>query len=222
MTKQKPVIVVNFKAYKETIGDNALHLAKACEKVSVETGVDIRIAVPATDLHEISESISIPVYSEHVDEYPLGKHTGAILPEMIKSAGAHGTILNHSEHKVPLKKLEETIQRSKALGLTLVVCAENVDEEREILRFKYKPEFIAIEPPELIGGDISVSTAHPEVITGGVKELKDGVKLLVGAGIKTKADVETALRLGADGVLIASGIDLAKDPVKALKDIIPE
>ncbi|MBN1792806.1 triose-phosphate isomerase [Candidatus Woesearchaeota archaeon] len=221
--RQKPVIIVNFKVYSESIGENAVRLAKVCEKVSIETGTDIRVAVGATDIHEVSESVSIPVYSEHVDEYPLGKHTGSILPEMVKTAGATGTLINHSEHKVPLGKLEECIERSRNLGLVTVACAENVEEEQAILGFKSKPDFLAIEPPELIGGDISVSSARPELITQSVAAAGKtrGVRLLVGAGIKTLADVETALRLGADGVLIASGIDLASDPEKALKEIIP-
>jgi triosephosphate isomerase len=224
MNHHKLVVIVNFKVYPETIGKKAVKLAKICEKVAIETGADIRIAVAATDICEVSKEVTIPVYAEHVDEYPLGKHTGAILPEMIKTVGAHGTLLNHSEHKVPLKKLEESIKRSRSLGLETVACADSVKEEREILEFKHKPDFIAIEPPELIGGDISVSTAKPELITKSVHEAKEkrGVKLLVGAGIKTLEDVKTAIQLGADGILIASGIDLAKDPEKALSEIIPE
>ena len=50
---------------------------------------------------------------------------------------------------------------------------------------------------------------------------KHDIKLLVGAGIKTKEDIGKALELGADGVLIASGIDLATDPEKALKELLP-
>jgi triosephosphate isomerase (TIM) len=221
--RHHPVIVINFKAYPDTIGKKAVHLAKICEKVAITHGVDIRVAVAATDICEVAKQVTIPVYSEHVDEYPLGKHTGSILPEMIKTVGAKGTILNHSEHKIPMKKLEECIKRAKGVGLVTIVCADGPKEEREILEFSSAPDFIAIEPPQLIGGEISVSTAKPELITRSVEEVrnKKGVRLLVGAGIKTLDDIETALRLGADGVLIASGIDLAKDPEQALEDMIP-
>jgi triosephosphate isomerase len=56
-----------------------------------------------------------------------------------------------------------------------------------------------------------------------VKEVKEkhGIRLLVGAGIKTREDVVKALELGADGILIASGVDLAKNHEKALKDLLP-
>ena len=220
--KNKPVIIVNFKAYEQTIGERAVALAKICEKVAVETGADIRVAVGATDIHKVSESVTIPVYAEHVDEYPLGKHTGSILPEMIKVAGASGTLINHSEFKIPMKKLEECIRRSRALGLVTVACADTINEQEKILGFSSKPDFIAIEPPELIGGDVSVSSARPELIAESVEKASSGhgTKLLVGAGIKNRADVEKAIELGAHGVLLASGIDLASDPEAALKGLI--
>ncbi len=124
---------------------------------------------------------------------------------------------------MPIPKLGDSIRRARALGLVTIACADSVREERDILELACKPDFIAIEPPELIGGDVSVSTAKPELITRSVEEVKykKGIKLLVGAGIKTLSDVQAAMRLGADGILIASGIDLARNPEKALEQIIP-
>jgi len=219
---KKPVIIVNFKAYPETIGENAIKLARACERAAIETGADIRIAVAATDIHAVSKAVTIPVYAEHVDEYPLGKHTGAILPEMVRVAGATGTLINHSEYKLPIKKVEESIKRARAVGLVTVACADTVDEEKIILAFSAHPDFIAVEPPELIGGDISVSTAKPEIISHSVEAARGvhNLKILVGAGIKNHADLAKAMELGADGVLLASGIDLAKEPRKALLELI--
>jgi triosephosphate isomerase (TIM) len=223
MIEPKPIFVINFKAYQETIGKNALHLARICEKVAIQTGADIRIAVAATDLANVTDHVTIPVYSEHVDEYPLGKHTGAILPEMVKAAGATGTLINHSEFKIPMKKLEDSIKRAEDLSLVTIVCADTLEEETKILGLSRRPDFIAIEPPELIGGDISVSTAKPELITRSVDEankLTPHLRVLVGAGVKNHLDVKKAMELGAAGVLVASGIDLAKDPEVALRELI--
>jgi len=219
--QKKPIIIINFKTYPRSIGQEAVKLAKICEKVAFETGSDIRVAVAAPDIYPVSYVVSIPVYAEHIDAYTPGKHTGSILPEMVKAAGATGTLLNHSEHRLAMKEIEEGIKRASHVSLVTIVCADTPVKAEKIA--KMKPDFIAVEPPELIGGDISVSEAKPEVITKSVHDVKEkhGIKLLVGAGIKTREDVAKAMELGADGVLIASGIDLAKDHEQALRELIP-
>ncbi len=88
---------------------------------------------------------------------------------------------------------------------------------------KLSPEYIAIEPPELIGGDVSVTTAKPEVITKAVDRIRavnPNVGVLCGAGVKTRKDVAKALELGTMGVLLSSGVVKAKDPEKALRDLV--
>jgi triosephosphate isomerase len=221
MQSKKPIIIVNFKTYPSSTGEEAVHLAKICEKVAFETGTDVRVAVCAPDIYPVSQAVSIPVYAEHVDPYPPGRYTGSVLPEVVKTAGGTGTLLNHSEHQIPMKKLADSIKRASHVSLTTVVCANTPAKAKTIA--KMKPDFIAVEPPELIGGDISVSKAKPGVISRSVKEVKGkyGIRLLVGAGIKTREDVVKALELGADGVLIASGVDLAPDHEKALKGLLP-
>jgi triosephosphate isomerase len=106
------------------------------------------------------------------------------------------------------------------VGLFTVVCAESLDRARAILGFAAisQPDLIALEPPELIGGDISVSTAQPELISAAVEVVGAG-RLLVGAGVKNGMDVAIALRLGASGVLLASGVTKAADPKKVLEDL---
>ncbi len=81
---------------------------------------------------------------------------------------------------------------------------------------EYDPEMVAVEPPELIGGDISVSAASPEIIDRSVKIVGHG-KLIVGAGIKDQTDVKIACELGAYGILVASGVMQAKHPEEALR-----
>jgi triosephosphate isomerase len=74
---------------------------------------------------------------------------------------------------------------------------------------------VAIEPPELIGTGIPVSKAQPEIVSGTVRlvrEVNGKVTILCGAGISHGEDVSAALKLGTQGVLVASGIVKAKDP----------
>ncbi|MGB7881588.1 MAG: triose-phosphate isomerase, partial [Nitrososphaeraceae archaeon] len=77
----------------------------------------------------------------------------------------------------------------------------------------FNPDFIAIEPPELIGSGKAVSKENPSIITesiSAVAEKSDSSKVICGAGIVDKVDVESALKLGAKGILVASGIIKAK------------
>jgi triosephosphate isomerase len=91
--------------------------------------------------------------------------------------------------------------------MTSVVCAKTPDEVANIAKFD--PDFIAIEPPELIGSGKSVSKHKPSVITRSVQakaQYSSSTKLICGAGIMDKIDVSSAAKLGAEGILVASGI----------------
>ena len=51
------------------------------------------------------------------------------------------------------------------------------------------PDYVAVEPPELIGGDISVTTADPTIVSGtaaAVREISKQVGILCGAGVKKR------------------------------------
>ncbi|NHI02492.1 Triosephosphate isomerase [Candidatus Nitrosotalea sp. TS] len=101
--------------------------------------------------------------------------------------------------------------------MTSVVCVKDVNEAKKYA--KLNPDYIAIEPPELIGSGKAVSKERPEIITNSVKAVKDAknsTKLLCGAGIVTGDDVSKALELGANGILVASGIVKAKNWEKTI------
>jgi len=215
-----PVIIVNVKTYGEAIGKRALEIAEIMDKVSRETGVSMAIAVQATDIRMISEKVSIPVFSQHIDPIKPGSHTGWTLAEAIKEAGAVGTLINHSEHRLKLADIDECISIAKSLNLVQIVCSNNISTSKAIAALN--PDFVAVEPPELIGGDISVTTANPEIVSGTVEEVRKinkNIKILCGAGVKNGKDVEKAIELGADGVLLASGVVKAKDKEEVLRDL---
>ncbi|MBN2306861.1 triose-phosphate isomerase [Candidatus Peregrinibacteria bacterium] len=210
------MIITNFKTYESATGDAALALAKVHQEVARETGADIQVAVQAVDLTRLCGELDIPVHAQHIDPVKYGSSTGHILPESVKQTGAVGTLLNHSERRLERDVLKKSIERAKEIGLKTIVCAKDPEEGASFLEFE--PDLIAVEPPELIGGDISVSTAQPEIIENAAK-LIGSEKLLVGAGVKNGEDVRIALKLGARGVLLASGVTKAADPKAVLLDL---
>lgn len=216
-----PAIVVNVKTYSEATADKALEIAILMNKISKETGSSMAIAVQATDITICSKKVDIPVFAEHIDPIKPGSSTGWTLPEAIKSAGAIGTLINHSEHRLILADIDICITRAKELKLDHIVCSNNVTTSKAIAAFS--PNFVAIEPPELIGGDISVTTADPEIVRKSVQAVKNinkNIKILCGAGVKNGYDVSKAIELGADGVLLASGVVKAVDKEKVLRDLV--
>lgn len=215
-----PVIVLNVKTYLEATSNKSLEIAKLMDKINKETGASMAIAVQATDISLCSKNVEIPVFAEHIDPIKPGSHTGWTLPEAIKNAGAVGTLINHSEHRLKLADIDFCITRSKDLNLDHIVCTNNILTSKAVATFS--PNFIAVEPPELIGGDISVTTADPGVVSGSVNAVKDinkDVRVLCGAGVKNGKDVAKSIELGADGVLLASGIVKADDKLRVIRDL---
>jgi len=212
-----PIILVNFKTYSEATGRKAVKLAKTAEKISLETEVCIGIAPQFVDIASIASAVSVPVFAQHIDPIAPGSFTGHILPESIREAGAVGTLINHSERRLKLANIDAIITRARESGLLSVVCANNAAVSAAAAALK--PNMIAVEPPELIGTGIPVSKAKPEVVSGTVdlvKRINPDVVILCGAGITRGEDVAAALRLGTEGVLVASGVVKAKDPYKVL------
>ena len=206
-------MVVNFKTYMEATGKRAIELAKVAEDVSRETGVTIIVAPQFTDIEPVSKTVDIPVFSQHMDAVKPGAHTGHVLAEAVKSAGADGSLLNHSERRINPSEITESVKLCAEADLRSLVCADTTAASVGIA--KMMPDMIAIEPPELIGTGISVSKARPELITESVNEIRKlnrGVKVLCGAGVTSAEDVSKALELGSEGVLVASGIVKSKDP----------
>jgi triosephosphate isomerase len=212
-----PIVLVNFKTYLEGTEKKALELAKTAEKVSAETNVTIGAAVQPVDIAVIAHMVSIPVFAQHIDPVHYGSYTGHVLPESVKEAGAVGTLINHSERRLKLADIDAIITRARELGLVSVVCSNNSAVSAAAAALQ--PNMIAVEPPELIGTGIPVSKAKPEVVSGTVelvKRVNPKVVVLCGAGITTGEDVAAALRLGTEGVLVASGVVKAKDPYRVL------
>ena len=146
-----------------------------------------------------------------MDDVQAGQSTGFFVPDLAKSYGASGSILNHSEHRLDYDTVGNLIQRLRKLNMVSVVCARTSREAAELA--KLSPNFIAIEPPELIGSGRAVSKENPKAILDSVKlvsEYSEAIGVICGAGIVDKTDVRSALDLGVKGILVASGIIKAK------------
>jgi triosephosphate isomerase len=218
---KKPLIVVNFKTYAESTGEKAVKIAKYCEEVSRDYGAGIVVVPQIPDIYRVASSVKIPVFAQHIDGAGAGSFTGHITAECIREAGALGTLINHSERRLLLSDIDSAVRAAKKAGLTTIVCTNNVAVTSASAALS--PDFVAIEPPELIGSGIPVSKADPEIVRGSVaavKKIDQGVKVLCGAGISRGEDVTAALELGTAGVLLASGIIKAKDPRAALIDLV--
>ncbi len=214
------MIFVNFKAYPEGTGQDAVKLSQVLVKVSEETGIPIIPVVQSGDIKEVS-SVSETVWAQHIDPVEFGAHTGSVIAEAVKEDGASGTFLNHSEKKFfQFEDLSKAVTRAKQVGLETLIFAADTDELDVVVRFK--PTYLAYEPPELVGSTTrSVATARPDVIVKAATIAQAvNIPLIVGAGVHTVEDVATSLKLGAQGIAIATGIVKAGDPEKELRELI--
>ncbi|MDO8511076.1 MAG: triose-phosphate isomerase [Nanoarchaeota archaeon] len=216
----KPLILLNFKTYPEAAGTKALPLAKKLEKVRTKK-YEVVIAPSLPTLEEVAAGTSLTVYSQHTDLAGLGAFTGKISAQELKQIGVKGTILNHSERKIPFLILKKIVADCKKQKLVVVVCASSLLEAKKVAELK--PDYLAYEPPELIGGDISVTKTKPDIILRAVelvKKISHKTKVLCGAGVHSREDIQKALQLGTKGVLIGHAVPKAKDPAKFLKELL--
>ncbi|MGP8125165.1 MAG: triose-phosphate isomerase [Nitrososphaerales archaeon] len=204
-------IILNLKNYPEALGEGSLKIAGAAQRASAKTGVEVIVAPPGPMVALVASRVAIPVFSQTVGGETGGKTTGAFLPEAVKAAGAKGTILNHSESSRPLNELNRLMPRLRGLSLAVCLCAGTAAQAVAMTRLG--PDYIAVEPPELIGSGVAVSKARPELVSRTVSRVRDAGfrgKVLCGAGIVSGEDVEKAVELGAQGVLVSSSVVKAK------------
>jgi len=221
MKIKTPVVIINLKTYSQATGEKAVLLAQTCEQVSNQYDVPIVVAPQIPDIYRVAKAVEIPVFSQHMDAGEPGRFTGHALGETLVEAGCAGTLLNHSENRMQLADIEASIYKSLKLNLYAVVCTNNILVSAAAATMN--PWAVAIEPPELIGSGISVSQAQPEIISGTVDKIRavnKDVVILCGAGISNGDDVTAAIKLGAQGVLLASAVAKSDKPADVLTDLV--
>lgn len=212
-------LIINMKTYNESTNKKAVKLAVICKKLQIDAkkkNVELILCPQNIDLRDVVK-LKVKTYSQHIDVCTPGANTGFVVPSHIKDCGARGTLISHSEHILETKEISKRIRLAKEIGLETCVCARDVATAKKLAM--YNPDFIAVEPSELIGGDISISTANPKLIEQSVRAC-GSVPLLVGAGVKNGNDVRIAIELGAKGILVASGVVKARNIKKAVADLI--
>lgn len=215
------MLFVNFKTYEQSSGFKALDLLEHIEEASHEKQTKVVAVVQAADVREATINSELEVWAQHIDPVEYGAHTGAVIPEAVAADGAMGTFLNHSEQRFEkFKDLENAVKRAREVNLKTLIFAGNLKELKKVLALK--PDFVSYEPPELVGSKTtSVAKAKPDVIKKAVEIAHEArIPLIVGAGIKSKKDVEVSVELGADGIAVASDIVKAKDPKKETLELL--
>ncbi len=212
------MFVINCKNYEEIAGDEIIKFVKIAEKISKKYKVKIAISPPQHLVGLVANS-SIPILAQHIDVSKVGSTTGFVIPELLKKSKVKGSLINHSEHRISSKEIEKLVLKLKELKMTSILCVKNIAEVKKYV--KLDPDYIAIEPPELIGSGKAVSKEKPELIAKAasiVNNSKNKTKLLCGAGIVSGEDVAKAIELGSKGILVASGIIKAKDWNKVISE----
>jgi len=212
------MFVINCKNYEEISGDKIKKFIKIAEQVSKKYKIKIAISPPQHLIGLVANS-SIPILAQHIDDSKIGSTTGYIIPELLKKSKVKGSLINHSEHRISSKEIEKLVVKLKELKMISIVCVKDVAEVKKYL--KINPDFIAIEPPELIGSGKAISTEKPDLIQKAAKIVNDSknkTKLLCGAGIVSGEDVAKSLELGSKGILVASGIIKAKNWNKIISE----
>lgn len=210
------MILVNFKTYPQGTGSFALKLVEICQKIQETSGIKIIPVVQAVDLWQAAQKFpDLEIWIQHLDPQPQGQWTGWTNLEAVIEAGASGTLLNHCEHQLPPGTVKQIIGRIK--NFKVMVCCRTKGQAVRLA--KSKPDFLAYEPPELIGSkEKSVATEKPKAIKKIASFIKP-IPLIVGAGINSREDVKISLKMGACGILVSSGVVLAKEPEKVLSDL---
>src|SRR6056297_74036 len=209
-------VLVNLKTYP----CDPVAVAEAVRDVNETTDARLAIAPPATHIERVAET-GAETWAQHVDPIEHGSNTGHTLAEHAADAGAVGTLINHSEQRLKLADIDGAVQAAERAGMETIVCGNNPAQIGAAAALG--PDAVAVEPPALIGGDVSVATADPGIVEDAVaaaEAVDDDVDVFCGAGVSTGEDVAAAGDLGAAGVLLASGVAKADDPEAVLEDLV--
>ena len=114
-------------------GERMLKLAKKIDEIAGKYDLDVIVTPQYVDIRLLAENTeNIHVYAQHMDALRPGRGLGSVLPEAVKAAGAVGVMLNHAEKKLTLDEIRATIERADEVGLATIVCADSVEEIRQV------------------------------------------------------------------------------------------
>lgn len=212
------MIFVNFKSYKEALGSRAVQLAEVCKEVSEQSGTAVVPVCSTADVFRVTSRVGGRVWAQHCDPKESNRNTGWVTPLSLSEAGAEGVFLNHSEHPLSFADLKYCIKKAKKNDLKSLVFVDSLELAKKVDLLG--AEFIAFEEPELVGGKKAI--VEFKKMQKKIKEFAYAVAAvpLTGAGIRDAEDVAKSVELGAEGVVVASGIVKASPPKKALLELV--
>lgn len=215
--------IINLKTYEEAFDTNLPQFIQEVEKcfdLANELNVNLILCVNSYDLKDaVRNSKSVQIFAQHCDSFSFGSHTGSTPTPVLVRLGALGTLISHSEKYLEVDEVVKDFKFANDQHLQTCICVRDIQRMIDVQNEGVKG-LIALEPPELIGGDISITTADPQIITEAKEKLNSNCQLLVGAGVKNKHDVKKALELGACGILVASGVVKAENIELAVRDLL--
>ena len=143
-------------------GERMLKLAQTVDKIAEKYDLDIIVTPQYADIRLLAENTqNLHIYAQHMDPLYPGRGLGSVLPESVKEAGAVGVMLNHAEKHLTLDVIKETIRRADEVGLASIVCADTVEEIRQIALLS--PNLIVAEPTDLIGTGVASDMGYVRI-----------------------------------------------------------
>lgn len=206
------MILINFKNYVHR--KSSLDLAKKIQRYLPRAAV----SVSPVDLALISKNTKLKVLAQHFDKEESDRATGFLTPQAVKSTGAFGSILNHSEHRLKEKEIINLVWLAHKHNIKVVLCVPTIRAAKKLMHLK--PYAMAYEDKKLVGTGKSITKYRKGKVKKFAKLLRSkDIIPLCGAGVSTAADVKAAYDYGCKGVLIASAIADARNPDKILRDL---
>ena len=200
-------------------GEEMLRLAKVIDKTAMKYDADIIVTPQYTDISLLANNTErIFVFAQHMDPLYPGGGLGSVLPEAVKAAGAVGVMLNHAEKPLSPEVLEQTIKRADEVGLGTIVCADTVEDVKNIA--KMAPNIIVAEPTELIGTGTTSDSSYVTETIKTVEAINPDIMVLQGAGISNGQDVYNTIKLGAQATGTTSGIMKSDRPYEMVEEMI--
>lgn len=216
---EAPFFELGPKAY--IFGDELVALARHADALSAKYDVRIIVTPQTVDIPRLVEETShLLIFAQHMDPVRIGTGNGSVLAEALKSAGAVGTMLNHTEKPLTPNVLAETISRADEAGLATMVCAGDSQEVERISHLA--PNIIIAESPELIGIGSTSTEDRPSILAINrlVQKISPNTRVLHAAGISNGKDVYDIIAAGAEATGSTSGVLKAPDPSLMLEEMI--
>lgn len=200
-------------------GERMLKLAREIDRIAYKYDLDVIVTPQYADIRLLAENTHyIHVYAQHMDPLRPGRGLGSVLPESVKEAGAVGVMLNHAEKKLTLPVIAETIARADEVGLATIVCADTVEEIRQVAELG--PNLIVAEPTDLIGTGVASDMGYVRDTIEAVRKINPDIMVLQGAGISGPDDVANVIRAGAQATGCTSGVMKAAVPEEAAEEML--